>query len=133
MNCASCVGRVETTFQTVDGVQDVAVKLAAETATFVINSPEQVTDVSEALAAIWEGYSFSTGLEGNWVCMALGILAHFSVSMLTHSIYENEFGFRAPTDVSDSLSKNTHESPVQIEFALAPDTLGSICSISHHD
>lgn len=50
MNCASCVGRVEKTFNSIDGVRDVSVNLAAETASFSIDSPEQVGDVSAALA-----------------------------------------------------------------------------------
>jgi Cu+-exporting ATPase len=51
MNCASCVGRVEKTFDTIDGVRDVSVNLAAESASFSIDSPGQVGDVSAALAS----------------------------------------------------------------------------------
>jgi len=51
MHCASCVGRVEKTFNTIAGVRDVSVNLAAETASFSIESPSQIGDVGAALVA----------------------------------------------------------------------------------
>ena len=49
MSCASCVGRVDRGLSAIDGVSDVAVNLASESARFQLNNPERVTDVVRKL------------------------------------------------------------------------------------
>jgi Cu+-exporting ATPase len=52
MSCASCVGRVEKALQTVYGVKQAQVNLAAETATISINESFNADDVIVALDAV---------------------------------------------------------------------------------
>lgn len=49
MSCASCVGRVEKALAAVDGVSDVSVNLAAETAQFASDDPASLTKAAQAL------------------------------------------------------------------------------------
>ncbi|MEN8841280.1 MAG: heavy metal translocating P-type ATPase [Octadecabacter sp.] len=49
MSCASCVGRVEKGLLAVDGLTNVSVNLASETARFQIGEPEDVTKAVQAL------------------------------------------------------------------------------------
>ena len=44
MTCASCVGRVERGLSALEGVRDVSVNLAAETATMNVESPARLAD-----------------------------------------------------------------------------------------
>ena len=50
MTCASCVGRVEKALASLDGVSDVAVNLASETARLSLDDPSRLTDATQALA-----------------------------------------------------------------------------------
>ena len=43
MHCASCVGKVEAALANVDGIDQVAVKLAAETARISLDAPATLT------------------------------------------------------------------------------------------
>ncbi len=58
MTCASCVGRVERTLSALDGVSDVSVNLASETALLTVDGPARLTEASEALTAL--GYPART-------------------------------------------------------------------------
>jgi len=58
MTCASCVGRVEKALAGLDGVSDVAVNLAPETARVSLDDPSRLTDATQALAAL--GYPART-------------------------------------------------------------------------
>ena len=49
MSCASCVGHVEKTLANLDGVSDVSVNLASETARFAFKTPELLGQVSKVL------------------------------------------------------------------------------------
>ena len=49
MSCASCVGRVERMLKAQDGVGDVAVNLASETARFTVDDPEALVRAALAL------------------------------------------------------------------------------------
>ena len=49
MSCASCVGRVEKTLVALDGVAEVSVNLASESARLAIDSPARLQDAAEAL------------------------------------------------------------------------------------
>ncbi|AZQ68246.1 copper-translocating P-type ATPase [Silicimonas algicola] len=49
MSCASCVGRVDRTLAALDGVTDVSVNLAAETASFRVSDVSRVSDAAQAL------------------------------------------------------------------------------------
>lgn len=49
MSCASCVGRVERALAGLDGVSDVAVNLATETAGLNVDGPERLREVAETL------------------------------------------------------------------------------------
>ncbi len=51
MSCASCVGRVDRTLAALDGVDDVSVNLAAETASFRVSGPDRVAEAAKALEA----------------------------------------------------------------------------------
>ncbi|TRD17823.1 heavy metal translocating P-type ATPase [Palleronia caenipelagi] len=59
MSCASCVGRVERTLTALDGVSDVSVNLAAETARLSLDRPDRLADAAEALDHL--GYPARTG------------------------------------------------------------------------
>lgn len=58
MSCASCVGRVDRGLSALDGVSDVAVNLASETASLTITPPAQLGDVAEKLTEM--GYPART-------------------------------------------------------------------------
>lgn len=58
MTCASCVGRVDRTLSDVAGVQDVSINLAAESATFTVDHPENVKAAADAMAEL--GYPART-------------------------------------------------------------------------
>ncbi|MGZ2260142.1 heavy metal translocating P-type ATPase [Roseobacter sp. A03A-229] len=58
MTCASCVGRVEKALAGLDGVSDVAVNLASETARLSLDDPSRLTDATQALASM--GYPART-------------------------------------------------------------------------
>jgi len=49
MTCASCVGRVDRGLSDLDGVSDVAVNLASETARLKVDRPERLVEVAEKL------------------------------------------------------------------------------------
>ncbi|WP_415919534.1 heavy metal translocating P-type ATPase [Tateyamaria sp. SN6-1] len=49
MSCASCVGRVERGLASLDGVSDVAINLASETARVTVDAPQRVADVVHML------------------------------------------------------------------------------------
>ncbi|MGV6847307.1 MAG: heavy metal translocating P-type ATPase [Marinibacterium sp.] len=49
MSCASCVGRVDRGLSAIDGVDDVAVNLASETAQLSVDSPDRLVEVARAL------------------------------------------------------------------------------------
>ena len=51
MNCASCVGRVERALMALDGVGDVSVNLAAESAQMTLEAPADAASVADALDA----------------------------------------------------------------------------------
>ena len=52
MTCASCVGRVEKTLLSLNGVSEVAVNLASETARLSIDDPESLHEAAQALDAL---------------------------------------------------------------------------------
>lgn len=52
MSCASCVGRVEKGLLAVDGLTEVSVNLASETARFQVNKPEDVINAVQTLKEI---------------------------------------------------------------------------------
>jgi Cu+-exporting ATPase len=52
MSCASCVGRVERAMAAIDGVTDVSVNLAAETASFKVKEPELIKSVAAKMAEL---------------------------------------------------------------------------------
>ncbi|SFE03771.1 heavy metal translocating P-type ATPase [Roseivivax sediminis] len=58
MSCASCVGRVERGLAAIDGVEDVNVNLATETAHFDADGPAQVVEAVRTLEAL--GYPART-------------------------------------------------------------------------
>lgn len=58
MSCASCVGRVEKALSALDGVSDVAVNLASETARLSIDAPARLTQAVQTLDAL--GYPART-------------------------------------------------------------------------
>ena len=58
MTCASCVRRVEKTLAALDGVSDVAVNLASETARLAVDDPTRISDAAQALATL--GYPART-------------------------------------------------------------------------
>ncbi|MGB0822875.1 MAG: heavy metal translocating P-type ATPase, partial [Alphaproteobacteria bacterium] len=58
MTCASCVGRVEKALAGLDGVSDVAVNLASETARLSLDDPSRLTDATQTLASL--GYPART-------------------------------------------------------------------------
>lgn len=58
MSCASCVGRVEKALLAVDGVSDVSVNLASETARFQVSKPSDVGLAVQSLNAL--GYPART-------------------------------------------------------------------------
>ncbi|MFP7675637.1 heavy metal translocating P-type ATPase [Marivita sp. S0852] len=58
MTCASCVGRVEKALAGLDGVSDVSVNLASETARLSLDDPARLTDATQALDAL--GYPART-------------------------------------------------------------------------
>lgn len=58
MTCASCVGRVEKALAGLDGVSDVSVNLASETARLSLDDPSRLTDATQALASL--GYPART-------------------------------------------------------------------------
>ena len=49
MTCASCVGRVDRGLHSVEGLSDIAVNLASETARFTADTPEQVAQAAQKL------------------------------------------------------------------------------------
>ncbi len=49
MSCASCVGRVDNTLSAIQGVSNVSVNLAAETASFTIEPSESISEVANVL------------------------------------------------------------------------------------
>ena len=49
MTCASCVGRVDRALSAIDGISDVAVNLATETARFSLDRPDGLVDVIKTL------------------------------------------------------------------------------------
>ncbi|WP_424972955.1 heavy metal translocating P-type ATPase [Dinoroseobacter sp. S76] len=58
MTCASCVGRVEKALAGLEGVSDVSVNLASETARLSLDDPARLTDATQALASL--GYPART-------------------------------------------------------------------------
>ncbi|NNF70696.1 MAG: copper-translocating P-type ATPase [Rhodobacteraceae bacterium] len=58
MSCASCVGRVEKSLSVIDGVDDVAVNLASETARFRWDEPARLQQAAQALDTL--GYPART-------------------------------------------------------------------------
>ncbi|MEM9843216.1 MAG: heavy metal translocating P-type ATPase [Pseudomonadota bacterium] len=58
MTCASCVGRVEKALAGLDGVSEVAVNLASETARVSLDDPSRLTDATQTLASL--GYPART-------------------------------------------------------------------------
>lgn len=58
MTCASCVGRVSKGLSGIDGLSEVSVNLASETAQFVPDRPELIGTATEALASL--GYPART-------------------------------------------------------------------------
>ncbi|WP_282128669.1 heavy metal translocating P-type ATPase [Roseobacter litoralis] len=58
MTCASCVGRVEKALAGLDGVSEVAVNLASETARVSLDDPSRITDATQTLASL--GYPART-------------------------------------------------------------------------
>ncbi|WP_139784875.1 heavy-metal-associated domain-containing protein, partial [Roseovarius sp. A-2] len=52
MTCASCVGRVESTLADVDGVRDVSVNLASESAQMDVAEGTDFTQIATALESI---------------------------------------------------------------------------------
>ena len=52
MTCASCVGRVEKALAGLDGVSEVAVNLASETARLSLDDPSRLTDATQTLASL---------------------------------------------------------------------------------
>ena len=58
MTCASCVGRVEKALAALDGVSDVAVNLASETALLSVDDPARLVDAAQALTTL--GYPART-------------------------------------------------------------------------
>ncbi len=58
MTCASCVGRVEKALAALDGVSDVAVNLASETARLSLDDPSRLADATQALSSL--GYPART-------------------------------------------------------------------------
>ncbi|WP_300039003.1 heavy metal translocating P-type ATPase [uncultured Roseobacter sp.] len=58
MTCASCVGRVEKALAGLDGVSEVAVNLASETARLSLDDPSRLTDATQTLASL--GYPART-------------------------------------------------------------------------
>ena len=59
MSCASCVGRVEKALAALDGVSDVSVNLASESARFSIDGADRLEDATEVLSTL--GYPARTG------------------------------------------------------------------------
>lgn len=49
MSCASCVGRVEKVLSAVDGVSEVSVNIASDSARFSLDDPNRLQDVARAL------------------------------------------------------------------------------------
>ena len=58
MTCASCVGRVEKALAGLDGVSEVAVNLASETARLSLDDPSRLTDATQTLVSL--GYPAGT-------------------------------------------------------------------------
>ena len=58
MTCASCVGRVDKALGAMDGVSNVSVNLASETARIELDTPDRLVDVTETLGAL--GYPART-------------------------------------------------------------------------
>jgi Cu+-exporting ATPase len=58
MSCASCVGRVERSLAALDGVEDVNVNLATETARFRVDDPARVAEAVQTLETL--GYPART-------------------------------------------------------------------------
>ncbi len=58
MTCASCVGRVEKALAGLDGVSDVVVNLASETARLTLDDPSRLSDATQALVSL--GYPART-------------------------------------------------------------------------
>ncbi|MBO9467187.1 copper-translocating P-type ATPase [Tropicibacter sp. R15_0] len=58
MSCASCVGRVDRALGSIDGVHDVSVNLASETARMQVSGPERIPSIIETLKAL--GYPART-------------------------------------------------------------------------
>ena len=59
MSCASCVGRVEKALASLDGVTDVSVNLASESAHLSVGDPDRLQDAAQALENL--GYPARTG------------------------------------------------------------------------
>ena len=49
MSCASCVGRVDRALNAIDGVEDVSVNLASETARMSVDALKRIPDIIESL------------------------------------------------------------------------------------
>ncbi|MGH1460202.1 MAG: heavy metal translocating P-type ATPase [Paracoccaceae bacterium] len=58
MTCASCVGRVEKSLSALEGVSDVSVNLASESARLSVNDPARLQDAAQALDTL--GYPART-------------------------------------------------------------------------
>lgn len=58
MTCASCVGRVEKSLSTLEGISDVSVNLASESARLSVNDPARLQEAAQALETL--GYPART-------------------------------------------------------------------------
>lgn len=58
MTCASCVGRVEKSLSALEGISDVSVNLASESARLSVNDPARLQDAAQALETL--GYPART-------------------------------------------------------------------------
>ncbi|SPJ26540.1 heavy-metal-associated domain-containing protein [Falsiruegeria mediterranea] len=58
MTCASCVGRVEKSLSALEGISDVSVNLASESARLSANDPARLQDAAQALDTL--GYPART-------------------------------------------------------------------------
>ncbi len=59
MSCASCVGRVDRALNAIDGVEDVSVNLASETARMSVDALKRIPDIIESLREL--GYPRAEG------------------------------------------------------------------------
>ena len=117
LNCGSCVARAEKAVRDVEGVSEVAVNLASETATVVFDSPATLATITDALEmagypAAEEQITFD--IEGMTCGSCVGRV---------------EKALRAAPSVTD-VSVNLASETAQVKFLSATTTLQSLAKVA---